>query len=213
MSNHIQIEPATTTIYHIKTEPKRSSNLYTCISKLRKMRTEIRKHRTLPSNLIYQEKFLLQEEEEHESQDLNDYNEKIDIIDIKSPPLSWSIRHTTQLAFPPRFNLVHHDDLLPPIQDQEFDSSSSSTCSCSSHSKFNHQDSDDDDDEEERQYNYVYGDSDAYSATFRKLSGISFENQDKPKTNTAVLITLSPCALAAANAARQKRQKARVQHY
>ncbi|KAI8642356.1 hypothetical protein BD408DRAFT_416665, partial [Parasitella parasitica] len=171
MSNLIQIEPATTTIHHIKAESKRSSNLYTCISRLRKMRTEIRRHRTLPANLPYQEKFLLQEDEE---QDVDDFNEKINIVDTKSPPLSWSIRHTTQLAFPPRFNLiVNHDDLLPSIQDQEFDSSSSSTCSCSSYSKFNQQDSDDGE-QEEAQHNYVYEDSDAYSATLQKLSGISF---------------------------------------
>ncbi|KAG1098028.1 hypothetical protein G6F42_018071 [Rhizopus arrhizus] len=196
MSNHIQIEPATTRC-RIKTESKRSSSLYTCISKLMKMRTEIRKHRTLPND---------------------DFNEKIQVVDsIKTAvlPSAWSSRHTTQLALPPRLNLIsNHDFIIPPPhppQEQEFDSSSS-TCSSSSCIKFNQQDSDD---EEEDEHNYVYGSSDSYSMTLQKLSGISFENDhaNKTKTNTAVLITLSPCALAAANAARQKRQKIRTFHH
>ncbi|CAO3619480.1 unnamed protein product [Mucor fragilis] len=217
MSNHIQIEPATTTRCRIKTESKRSSSLYTCISKLMKMRTEIRKHRTLPNDL-FQEKCLLQDDLLLEHEDEGDFNEKIDVVDsIKpaAPPLSWSHRHTTQLALPPRLNLVsNHDFILPPShlpQEQDFDSSSS-TCSSSSYIKFNQQDSDC---EEEDDHNYVYGSSDSYSMTLQKLSGISFEDHhpNKTRTNTAVLITLSPCALAAANAARQKRQKIRTFHH
>lgn len=211
MSNHIQIEPATT--HRIKTGSKRSSSFYTCISKLIKMRAEIRKHRTLPND-HFQEKCLLQEEDHDE----DSFNEKIEIVDAHKsaclPPPSWSNRYTTQLALPPKLNLIsNHHDLLP--QDQDF-YSSSSTCSLSSCIKFNQLDSDDeenDDDEEEEEHNYVYGSSYSYSMTLQKLSGISFEDQNKPKTNTAVLITLSPCALAAANAARQKRQKIRTYHH
>lgn len=215
MSNHIQIEPATTRC-RIKTESKRSSSLYTCISKLMKMRTEIRKHRTLPND-VFQEKCLLQDDL-LEQDDEEDFNEKIQVVDsIKTAvlPSAWSSRHTTQLALPPRLNLIsNHDFIIPPPhppQEQEFDSSSS-TCSSSSCIKFNQQDSDD---EEEDEHNYVYGSSDSYSMTLQKLSGISFENDhaNKTKTNTAVLITLSPCALAAANAARQKRQKIRTFHH
>lgn len=215
MSNHIQIEPATTTC-RIKTEYKRSSSLYTCISKLMKMRTEIRKHRTLPNDL-FQEKCLLQDDL-LEQDDEDDFNEKIQVVDsIKpaAPPASWSHRHTTQLALPPRLNLIsNHDFILPlphPPQEQDFDSSSS-TCSSSSCVKLNQQDSYCEDEDE---HNYVYGSSDSYSMTLQKLSGISFEDDhpNKTRTNTAVLITLSPCALAAANAARQKRQKIRTFHH
>ncbi|GAN05725.1 hypothetical protein MAM1_0100d05199 [Mucor ambiguus] len=215
MSNHIQIEPATTTC-SIKAESKRSSSLYACISKLMKMRTEIRKHRTLPNDL-FQEKCLLQDDL-LEQDDEDDFSEKIKVVHpIKpaAPPSSWSHRHTTQLALPPRLNLIsNHDFILPsshPPQEHDFESSSS-TCSSSSSTKFNQQDSDC---EEEDDHNYVYGNSDSYSMTLQKLSGISFEDShpNKPRTNTAVLITLSPCALAAANAARQKRQKIRTFHH
>ncbi|KAI9269570.1 hypothetical protein EDC94DRAFT_599260 [Helicostylum pulchrum] len=51
-------------------------------------------------------------------------------------------------------------------------------------------------------------DEDSYSSALKKLSGISFKYNPKP--NRAVLITLSPCSLAAANAARQRRQKFRI---
>ncbi|KAL9538424.1 hypothetical protein MBANPS3_010946 [Mucor bainieri] len=153
-----------------------------------------------------------------EQDEEDDFNEKIEVVDsIKpgAPPSSWAHRHTTQLALPPRLNLIsNHDFILSPSdppQEQDFDSSSS-TCSSSSCIKFNQQDSDC---EEEDEHNYVYGSSDAYSMTLRKLSGISFQDEqpNRTRTNTAVLITLSPCALAAANAARQKRQKIRTFHH
>jgi hypothetical protein len=174
-----------------------------------KMRTEIRKHRTLPND-HFQEKCLLQVEDHDE----DNFNEKIEILNAHKsacpPPLLWSIRHTTQLALPPRLDLIsnHNNNLLSQDQDLY---SSSSTSSLSSCIKFNQQDSDDDD--EDNEHNYVYGSSYSYSMTLQKLSGISFEDQNKPETNTAVLITLSPCALAAANAARQKRQKIRTYHH
>ncbi|KAK4519214.1 uncharacterized protein ATC70_009446 [Mucor velutinosus] len=179
------------------------------------MRTEIRKHRTLPNDL-FQEKCLMQDDF-LEQGDEDAFNEKIKVVDsIKpaAPPSSWSLRYTTQLALPPRLNLIsNHDFILRPShpsQEQDFDSASS-TCSSSSCNRFNQQDSDC----EENEHNYVYGSSDSYSMTLQKLSGISFEgdHHNKTRTTTAVLITLSPCALAAANAARQKRQKIRTFHH
>lgn len=187
-----QIEPT------IKTEIKRTS-LYTYIRsahKMIKMRTEIRKHRTLPNDAYLKEKCLVE------------YNVKNDVkvdptpqlhhvhTNSLSPPPSWSWRHQRQLALPPRVAL----ESTPPTslhttEEEEYD--------------LYHQDefesSDDNEDFEEEQ-----DVMDNYTLTLQKLSGIT--SVDRPKKNTAVLITLSPCALAAANAARQRRQRVRINH-
>jgi hypothetical protein len=169
----------------LKTETKRTS-LYTYIRSAHKMiktRTEIRKHRTLPNDAYLTEKC--------------QYIEKIDTNKVVphvhtnalSPPPSWSWRHQRQLALPPlestspvSFSEGEEEEDMED-QDDELESS------------------DDEDFEQEQEL-------DNYSITLQKLSGITLV--DRVKKNTAVLITLSPCALAAANAARQRRQRARV---
>jgi hypothetical protein len=182
----MQIEPT-----NMKTETKRTS-LYTYIRsahKMMKMRTEIRKHRTLPNDSYLEEKSFL------------DYdNEKLDIkvepvshhhTNSLSPPPSWSWRHRRQLALPPLETSTSPSSFNTTEEDQEYDMDQDEFES-----------SDDDEDFEQEEV------MDDYLITLQKLSGITCT--DKAKKNTAVLITLSPCALAAANAARQRRQRIRI---
>ncbi|KAI7895023.1 uncharacterized protein EV154DRAFT_496737 [Mucor mucedo] len=149
-------------------------------SSLMSFRTDIRKHRTLPNNMLskYQSNSIsyCQEEEEF-------FDEKYDDVSV-----SYTSRSESQLALPSRNKYTTTESIL---EDDEFDDDDDSIF--------------DDDDEYD---DYMMEDPDSYSAALKKLSGISFKS--KAGINRAVLITLSPCSLAAANAARQRRQKFRI---
>jgi hypothetical protein len=215
MSYSIQIEPLTTTkMNHIKViESSKRQSLYTCIryaSKLIKLPSEYRKHRTLPTNdskmisTSYNNIKMTTTTESNNycyditNDDIDEEGEEETLYDEKDiilPNKHYATRHDSQLALPSRLQYVvnHNEDIKVEVQ-ENFD--------------------DEDDDEEEEEDNddefdnYIMDDS--YTSTLQKLSGISFNSNNKK--NTAVLITLSPCALAAANAARQKRQKIRISH-
>ncbi|KAI8080515.1 hypothetical protein BDF21DRAFT_493665 [Thamnidium elegans] len=197
--------------YTIKsqTEKKRQS-IYTCIryaTKLIKLRTDIRKHRTQP-NVIKPIKpkyynnnsshyFYGDDDDDEEEEDL--YDEKHNSINIK-----YSSRHESQLALPSRDTYISTTSI---ICEQNFDNNQDEEEE--EDQEFDYNESlDDDDDSYFDSYMMEDEDEDSYSSALKKLSGISFKSNNKP--NRAVLITLSSCSLAAANAARQRRQKIRI---
>lgn len=116
-------------------------------------------------------------------------NEKHSIMEEDIPSYyvnekSWSVQHNAQLAFPPnnnnnsRIQKISLDDII-----------------------------DDEEDVIVQHQEYITDSDYYYSVTMQKLCGVSLTKDNSNKTNTAVLISLSPVALAAANAARQRRLK------
>lgn len=169
----------------VKTSDRKRHSFYRCIrlaSNLMSFRTDIRKHRTLPNNMVpkYHDNNISHCQDEEEL-----YDEKYNGINV-----NYTSRRESQLALPSRNKYMTTASILD--EDDEFDDDDSIF---------------DDTDEYD---NYMMEDPDSYSSALKKLSGISFKSNTG--TNRAVLITLSPCSLAAANAARQKRQKFRIIH-
>lgn len=239
MSYTIQIEPLLTTKMNFNNNNKsiettKRQSLYTRIryaSKLLRLRTEIRKHRTLPNDFVMIQptthsatknikNYCYGEEDDEEVDSVTIFDEKEELLITKN----YSLRGDSQLALPSRLKYFvtttdddttmddHHlhymndyykdeeeeEDVMVAEKEQE-NTTTAATCE--------YDDDDSEDEDTEDLDNYMM-DTSPYTATLQKLSGISFNN----KKNTAVLITLSPCALAAANAARQKRQKIRISH-
>ena len=185
----------TTTIIeqkHLMVESKRSS-LSTYVryaSKLIKSKADIRNHRTLPDidTAVNEKNYFY-------GDDYTRYTE--DNVKILKECYHQS-RRESQLALPPR--LTYAVNATPLNVLREINQA---------------KDEEEDLDEQENdQENQLLHQDHPHSFTLRKLYGISFENKHKPnnKPSTAILITLSPCALAAANAARQKRRQIRVSH-
>lgn len=120
-----------------------------------------------------------------------DFNEKYPVLEedissyyVNEKSCNWP--NTNQLAFPPKSPITTPKQIKV---DLHFD-----------------------DEEDDLAYQeHIYTDSSYYSSTMQKLCGVSLtkDSNAQNKTNTAVLISLSPVALAAANAARQRRQKIR----
>lgn len=176
-------------------ETKRSS-LYTCI-------------RYAASNLV---KFKTKHNSRNKTMQIPNYEkpmnhycydeeETVTLYDEKQQDITTHCYHSrreSQLALPSRLkytpiNLLHQFDNNEDEEEEE-----------SIEDEY-------EEDEENDLDNYILQDQDSYPSALQKLSGISFQSRTK-KSSTAVLITLSPCALAAANAARQKRQKIRLGH-
>lgn len=185
--------------YTIKSQSeKKRQSIYTCIryaTKLIKLRTDIRKHRTQPNAIIPIKPKHYDNNSSHyfygdDEEDL--YDEKHDSINIK-----YSSRRESQLALPSRntyisaTSIICEQNLDNNQDEEEFDDDESLN-----------------DDDDSYFDSYMVEDEDSYSCALKKLSGISFKSNNK--LNRAVLITLSPCSLAAANAARQRRQKFRI---
>lgn len=171
--------------YQLKTSDKKRQSFYRCIrmaSSLISFRTDIRKHRTLPNNML----------SKYESNSISYCQDEEEIFDEKHDGVnvSYNSRRESQLVLPSRNKYMTTESIL---EDDEFDDDDDSLF-------------DDYDDEEYDED--MMEDPDSYSAALKKLSGISFKS--RTCTNRAVLITLSPCSLAAANAARQRRQKFRI---
>ncbi|OBZ87540.1 hypothetical protein A0J61_04406 [Choanephora cucurbitarum] len=163
--------------------PAKRQSLYTCIryaSRLMKIRTDIRKHRTLPNDCCdpYYSK---------EKYCADELNEKMSL----SCPTCPAYQHETQPT-----KVTSYQETLDEKQAYE---------TIVQHEKMVPED--DEDDEEEISSYYT----DEYELTLQKLSGIQVNCHDNT-TYTAVRIKMSPNALAAANAARQKRQKMRNNH-
>lgn len=221
----IQIEPSTTTTE--KCLEAKKPGLYTCIryaSKLIKLGSDIRKHRTLPSEDKHTMEVipttLLEKTKSNynygdEETVFTLFNEKCDYI---PPPPSttttakdcnYTTRVESQLALPSRLRYVVTNPR--PALDIV-------------HQLYNNEDEEEEDEEEEEEEkkrndyasyhpsSYTSQQENARVQTLQKLSGISFTStvNQPQQQNTAILIKLSPCALAAANAARQRRQKIRV---
>lgn len=172
--------------YPVKSSDKKRQSFYRCIrlaSNIMSFRTDIRKHRTLPNNMA----------SKYHSNSISHCQDEEEIFDEKHDCIhvNYSSRRESQLALPSRKKYVKTESILDEEEDV-FDDDDSML-----------DDSDEYDD-------YMMEDPDSYSSALKKLSGISFKS--KTGVNRAVLITLSPCSLAAANAARQKRQKFRIIH-
>ncbi|KAI7907584.1 uncharacterized protein BX663DRAFT_491373, partial [Cokeromyces recurvatus] len=213
----------------IKIEAKTQS-LYACIryaSKFMKRRTQIRKHRTLPNDVpitsiasIYElkEKHLSQEENEKVNEEMNCFihHEKQHLTSLPPPPRTSSWAHkqfyhksqiiysTTKSEFNRPNNIVHEEvEENKTIASKEYNYEEQDTIS-NNNEEYNF--------EELLDTSYSLKDSNydsSYALTLQKLSGETVLVNNKNKPNTAVLITLSPSALAAANAAIQKRQRIR----
>lgn len=202
----IQIEPSTERSLEAK-----KPGFYTCIryaSKLIKLGTDIRKHRTLPTKdtmkVIPQSLETINEKQksnynyEEEETVITLYNEKAEYAPtVKDCNNNYSTRVESQLALPSRLRYVVTNNSRPlDIVHQLYNN-------------------EDEEEYEEKATTYYPPSStynleeNAHALTLQKLSGISFTSTNN-KQSTAILIRLSPCALAAANAARQRRQKTRV---
>ncbi|KAI8073391.1 uncharacterized protein B0P05DRAFT_548292 [Gilbertella persicaria] len=166
----------------VEQKPVKRQSLYTCIryaSKLIKMRTDIRKHRTLP----------------------NDYCDLLYTKDEKSSPACF---YRPELSLPPKITFLsagHEEfdekqELKQAINQDLFDEEDEDKES-----------SEVDYDSEEAEIDRYY--TDEYDLTLQKLTG---KVDNATKRNTAVRIKMSPNALAAANAARQRRQKTKTAH-
>lgn len=216
----IQIEPSTTTE---KCLEAKKPGLYTCIryaSKLIKLGSDIRKHRTLPSKDRHTMEVipttLLEKTKSNYNYGEEDsvitlFNEKCDYTPTTTiDDCNYTTRVESQLALPPRLRYVVTNPR--PALDIV-------------HQLYNNEDEEEDEEEGEKEEdkfeytsyrpssnNYTLQQGNAHAQTLQKLSGISFTStvNQQQQQNTAILIKLSPCALAAANAARQRRQKIRV---
>lgn len=202
----IQIEPSTERSLETK-----KPGLYTCIryaSKLIKLGTDIRKHRTLPTKdtmkVIPQSLETINEKQKsnynygEEETVITLYNEKSEYTPtIEDCNNNYSTRVESQLALPSRLRYVVTNNSRPLYI---------------VHKLYNNED---EEEYEEKATTYYPPSStytlqeNAHALTLQKLSGISFKSKNNQQS-TAILIRLSPCALAAANAARQRRQKTRV---
>ncbi|KAI9359145.1 hypothetical protein BD770DRAFT_386691 [Pilaira anomala] len=199
------------------TEKKRQS-IYSCIryaTNLMKVNTDIRKHRALSNNVVpitpkYDDSVISQccygdladEEEIFDEK----FEQKYDTINIK-----YSSRRESQLALPSRNTYVTHvtNILCEKKIDNGHDEEEEDEETTDNESMFDDlYDDDDDSDFDSDLDSYYMEDEDSVSAALKKLSGIV--SKPTTKVNRAVLITLSPSSLAAANAARQRRQKFRI---
>ncbi|KAI9473948.1 MAG: hypothetical protein EXX96DRAFT_579960 [Benjaminiella poitrasii] len=223
----------------LRTETKTQS-LYACIryaSKFMKIRTQIRKHRTLPNDVpvtsistIYDLKekcsFTYEDNEKVNEETIEfDINEKQHLMSLPPPPRasSWSTNnkqyhHRSQIPVTPSTKVAF---ILPESTVQEEDEETilgnEENYREEQENILTHDDGTYDDEEYDVEdlldTDYILNDtncSSSYMLTLQKLSGNpTIVSQKSKTTNTAVLITLSSSSLAAANAAIQKRQRIR----
>ncbi|KAI8993199.1 hypothetical protein BDB01DRAFT_775534 [Pilobolus umbonatus] len=186
--------PSTTPYQPTTTGPKRQS-LYSCIKnapKFIKLKTELRRNKMLSVNALDHQKSIYINVIEIEEKIY--YDDQSTIYGEHDEKLAsrWS-RYFNQehLSLPSKHTITHYPMNSNPASD------------------INDEDEYSDEEEyEEAVIEHVEtSKTDDYQSTLDTLTGTSYVNSNEDRPNTAVLITLSSSALAAANAARQKRQK------
>ncbi|KAI8332998.1 hypothetical protein BD560DRAFT_415084 [Blakeslea trispora] len=183
---------------------KRQS-LYTCIryaSRLMKIRTDIRKHRTLPNDCCdpyYTKEKLHVEDELNEKLPHHQY-----ALNNVICPTCPAYQHETQPILSSKITFY--------AGNEEYDEKQALDAIIDEKEALQEEEESEADDstlEDETEISHYY--TDEYELTLQKLSGIALDCHDNT-TFTAVRIKMSPNALAAANAARQKRQKMKINH-
>ncbi|KAI8883009.1 hypothetical protein K501DRAFT_285586 [Backusella circina FSU 941] len=169
-----------TTSFKFERPENTRQSIYTCIryaSKFIKLRPDLRKSH--PATL--HEKLPVATLDDDETTLYDDKDEK---------RMTW-LRNESQLIYPSRFPGTH---LVPEITKEEVEDEEEVDSS-----DFDPEDYIDDSDTDD-----VTEKDEAYFKAWKKLSGYTLQS-DEPKT--AVLITLSPNALAAANVAKLRRKR------